>query len=101
VDNGRLIVSQVRRGTPAYAAGINVDDEIIAIDEYRVRADRLDNRLEQYRPGEKVSVLVARREQLMRLGVTLAAEPPKTWRLQRLTTPSATQQNQLVRWLGA
>jgi predicted metalloprotease with PDZ domain len=99
-DNGRLIVSQVRRGTPAYAAGINVDDEIVAIDEYRVRADRLDNRLEQYQPGEKVSVLVARREQLTRLSVTLAAEPPKVWRLQRLPTPNETQQNHLVRWLG-
>jgi hypothetical protein len=30
-----------------------VDDEILAIDDYRVRADRLDNRLEQYRPGDK------------------------------------------------
>jgi predicted metalloprotease with PDZ domain len=81
-DGGRLIVSQVRRGTPGYDAGLNVDDEILALDEYRVRAERLDSRLEQYRPGDRVSVLVARREQLMRLDVTLGAEPPKTWRLE-------------------
>ena len=70
-DAGRLVVSQVRRDTPALAAGLNVDDEILAIDDYRVRADRLDNRLEQYKPGDKVTLLVARREQLLRLELTL------------------------------
>jgi predicted metalloprotease with PDZ domain len=99
-DNGRLIVTQVRRGTPAYAAGVNVDDEIVAIDDYRVRADRLDSRLEQYGPGDRVSLLVARREQLMRLDVTLGAEPPKRWRLEVAPSPSDTRQQQLKAWLG-
>jgi predicted metalloprotease with PDZ domain len=81
-EGGRLIVSQVRRATPGFRAGLNVDDEILAVDEYRVRADRLESRLEQYRPGDRVSVLVARREQLMRLDVTLGAEAPKGWRLE-------------------
>ncbi len=75
-DAGRLlVVSQVRRDTPAIAAGLNVDDEILAIDNYRVRADRLDNRLEQYKPGDKVTLLVARREQLLRLELTFGTEP--------------------------
>jgi predicted metalloprotease with PDZ domain len=82
IDGGRLLVSQVRRGTPGYEAGLNVDDEILAIDDYRVRADRLESRLEQYRPGDRVSLLVARREQLMRLDVQLGTEPPKSWRLE-------------------
>jgi predicted metalloprotease with PDZ domain len=81
-DGGRLVVSQVRRGTAAHEAGLNVDDEILAIDDYRVRADRLENRLEQYRPGDRVTLVVARREQLMRFDLTLAAEPPKSWRLE-------------------
>ena len=81
-DGGRLVVSQVRRGTPGYEAGLNVDDEILALDDYRIRADRLENRLEQYRPGDRVTVLLARREQLMKLDVKLGMEPPKTWRLE-------------------
>jgi predicted metalloprotease with PDZ domain len=81
-DAGRLVVSQVRRGTPGYEAGLNVDDEILAFDDYRVRADRLDNRLEQYRPGDEVTLLVSRREQLMKLEVKLGAEPARTWRLE-------------------
>jgi predicted metalloprotease with PDZ domain len=81
-DAGRLVVTQVRRGTPGYTAGLNVDDEILAFDDYRIRADRLETRLEQYRPGDRITVLVARREQLMRLDLTLGAEPPKSWRLE-------------------
>jgi predicted metalloprotease with PDZ domain len=87
-DNGRLIITSVRRGTPAIEAGLNVDDEILAIDDVRVRADGLNARLDQYKPGDKVSVLVARRDQLMKLDVTLGTEPPRSWRLEPL--PNAT-----------
>jgi predicted metalloprotease with PDZ domain len=99
-DAGRLVVSQVRRDTPAIAAGLNVDDEIIAIDDYRVRADRLDNRLDQYRPGDKVTLLVARREQLQRLEVTFGTEPPRSWRLEVNPSANEAQQSSRGRWLN-
>jgi predicted metalloprotease with PDZ domain len=82
IDAGRLLVAQVKRDTPAFSAGLNVDDEIVAIDEVRVRADRLDERLEQYVPGDRISLLVARRDRLLSLDVVLGAEPPRTWRLE-------------------
>jgi predicted metalloprotease with PDZ domain len=81
-DAGRLLVTQVRKGTPAYEAGLGVDDEILAIDDYRVPADGLDARLENYRPGERVTLLVARRLRLTKIPVVLGAEPPKQWRLE-------------------
>jgi predicted metalloprotease with PDZ domain len=99
-DAGRLLVTQVRRDTPALAAGLNVDDEIIAIDDYRVRADRLDNRLDQYRPGDKVTLLVARREQLLRLEVTFGTEPPRAWRLEVNPSANDAQQSSRGRWLN-
>ena len=43
-----------------------MDDEILAIDDVRVRADGLAARLEQYQPGDKIAVLVARRDRLTR-----------------------------------
>jgi predicted metalloprotease with PDZ domain len=98
-DNGRLVIAQVQRGAPADVAGLNVDDEILAIDEFRVRADRFDNRLEQYRNGDKVSVLVARREQLVRVPVTFGAEPQKAWRLEMNLTATETQRHLLDSWL--
>ena len=90
-DAGRLLITSVRRGTPAIDAGLNVDDEIIAIDDVRVRADGLAARLGQYKPGDKITVTVARRERLMKLDVTLGSEPGRTWRLEPLPGASAEQ----------
>ena len=87
-DAGRLLITSVRRGTPGIDAGLNVDDEIIAIDDVRVRADGLAARLDQYKPGDKVSVLVARRDRLMKIDVTLGPDPGRAWRLEPL--PAAT-----------
>lgn len=87
-DAGRLIVTSVRRGTPAIDAGLNVDDEIVAIDDVRVRADGLAARLDQYKPGDKIALLVARRDRLMKLDVTLGSDPGRAWRLEPL--PNAT-----------
>jgi predicted metalloprotease with PDZ domain len=98
-DAGRLVVTQVRRDTPAMAAGLNVDDEILAIGDFRVRADQLASRLEQYKPGERVSMLVARRDQLLRLDVTFGAEPPREWRLEVNASATDAQKARLAEWL--
>ena len=90
-DGGRLVITSVRRGTPGIEAGLNVDDEIIAIDDVRVRADGLAARLDLYKPGDKIAVLVARRDRLMKIDVTLGAEPGRTWRLESLPNATAEQ----------
>ena len=90
-DNGRVIVTSVRRFTAAIDAGLNVDDEIIAIDDVRVRAaDGLAPRLAQYRPGDKVSLTVARRDRIIKLAVTLGTDPGRPWRLEQ--APNATDE---------
>lgn len=97
-DNGRLLVSSVRRDTPAVAAGLNVDDEILAIDEFRVRADQLNARLDQYKAGDKVTLLVARRDQLMRLELEFGTEPARQWRVEVNPATGDPQQQQRARW---
>jgi predicted metalloprotease with PDZ domain len=97
-DSGRLLVAQVRRDTPAYAAGLNVDDEILAIDDFRVRADQLNARLDQYLPGDTVALLVARRHPLMRLELKFGVQPARSWRLE--TNPDASDARQRrAQWL--
>lgn len=100
-DAGRLVVTEVRRLTPAYDAGLSVDDEILGIDDYRVRADQFDTRLGDYKPGETVSLLIARREQFMRLEVTFGKEPPRRWTLE--IDPKATdpQKKNFKAWVEA
>jgi predicted metalloprotease with PDZ domain len=91
-DNGRLIVTSVRRGTAGLDAGLNVDDEIIAIDDVRVRAgDGLAPRLAQYRPGDTVTLTVARRDRMLKIDVTLGADPGRPWRLEEAPDATAEQ----------
>jgi predicted metalloprotease with PDZ domain len=99
VEDGRLVVTQVKRGTPAFTAGVNVDDEILAIDDFRVRADRLEQRLEQYSPGQRVTMLVARRERLRDVTLTLGAEPMRLWRVEMDPIATPVQAERLNAWL--
>ncbi len=97
--DGRLVVTQVRRGTPAFEAGLNVDDEILAMNGFRVRADQLAARLGQYRPGAAVALLVARRDALRTIDAVLGAEPPQEWQLEVDPANADAQQQQRDRWL--
>jgi predicted metalloprotease with PDZ domain len=99
-DSGRLVITSVRRGTPALDAGLNVDDEIIAIDDVRVRADGLAARLEQYKPGDRIAVTVARRDRLMKIDVTLGTDPGRAWRLEPLPNATAEQAARLAALMG-
>jgi predicted metalloprotease with PDZ domain len=101
IDGSRLVISQVRRGTPAHSAGLNVDDEIVAVDDFRVRPDQLEGRMEQYTPGDRVSVLVARRDRLLRIDMRLGAEPQKTWQLEVDPGAAAGQRANLELWLAS
>ena len=81
-SRGRFVVSGVPRGTPAYAAGLNVDDEILAVGEYRVDGDGWESRLQHYPPGTEAELLISRRGQLRRLAVTFGEAPEHSWKLE-------------------
>lgn len=98
-DGGRLVVTQVRRGTPAWKAGVNVDDEIIALGGYRVRPDQWEARLAAFRPGERVELLVARRERLLTLDITPEREPARLRLELDPTAPEAAHRRRGT-WLG-
>lgn len=98
-DRGRMVVTRVLRETPAWEAGLNVDDEIIAINDVRVRPDQISQHLENYRPGDKVSILIARRDVLIRLDLTLGNEP-KRWQLEIRPDATDSQKRNLESWLG-
>jgi predicted metalloprotease with PDZ domain len=100
VENGRLFITELRRGTPTYGSGLNVGDEILGIDDFRITGDQLATRLQAYRPGQRVSVLVSRREGLRRVNVTLGEEPPDRWRLQVAPGGGPGQAQHRAAWLS-
>lgn len=99
VKNGRVMVTQVRSGTPAYAAGLYPDDELVGLNGFRIE-NNPDTLLRTYHPGDTVELLVARRDQLLKLPVTLGAEPTESWRLEPNPDATAAQKAHRNAWLG-
>jgi predicted metalloprotease with PDZ domain len=86
-DDEPGFVARVVRDSAAYAAGVNVGDELIAMDGYRIEPGSLDKYLERYDPGRDVTLLVVRRGKLEELSVTLGTEPSEDFTIE--VDPSA------------
>ena len=96
---GRIVISGLRRGTAGYEAGFNVDDEVIAVNGYRVRAEQWPSRLDNYKPGTVVDVLVARRDKLMTVQLPIVAEKAQSWQLEARSDASEEQKARLKAWV--
>ncbi len=93
-------LSAVDMGSPAQQAGIWAQDEIVAINGIRVSAAQLDQRLQDFRPGDRVRVHVFQRDQLRECWVTLAEPPISSYRLETLPQVNAQQQALYRQWLA-
>ena len=92
-NGGNYVVDSVLEGSPAFEAGLNPKDEIIAANGFKfgsrflkeLREDanfplKLDN-FTDLKPGEKVRLDFFRRGFLMNLEVTLAEAPPEIYEI--------------------
>jgi len=82
INDGRLWVRRVLRDSPASRAGLNVDDELLALGGIRLEPSNWNDRLGLYQPGESWPLTISRRGKLRELQLTLAAKPSDTWQLE-------------------
>ena len=97
---GQLRVTEVLHGSPAADAGLNVDDEILALDGFRLTATDSTKRLSQYKVGEKLKLLIARRDAIRELTITIGSEPNSNWTLRVRKDATDKQKQNLRAWLG-
>ncbi len=99
-DGPQTIVTGVRRGSPAAAAGLSLLDEIASVDGIRLQPGELPSRLAQFPPGARVRLSIVRHGVEMPIDVTLGADPGDGWALR--VSPGATraQSQHLEAWLG-
>ncbi|MDB5262407.1 MAG: peptidase [Adhaeribacter sp.] len=95
---GKLLVTSVRRDSPAWQNGINVNDEIIALNGFKVGTD-LPALLQMYRPKDKIKVTVARAGRLLDVDVTLANNPTVSYKLEKLPNATPAQLAVYNKWL--
>ncbi|WP_221031445.1 M61 family metallopeptidase [Actomonas aquatica] len=99
-DGGKLVVSAVPDGTPAAAAGLAVDDELIAIDHHRVGDNGTLNKVVRNLGADTaIDLLVSRQGLLLTLPATLAAEPTETWQLKVRSDATDAQKARVAKWL--
>lgn len=96
----RRQVSFIYRESPAETAGIYVGDEIVAIDGWSVRGQKIDRILGRTRPDERSLFHLIRRGRLKEVEVTHGEAPPKTYRIKRLDDASERALMLLEGWLG-
>ncbi|MFO0939648.1 MAG: hypothetical protein U0930_02655 [Pirellulales bacterium] len=94
--DGRIVVRNLYRGSSADRAGINVDDELIALSGYRLTSETWPKRLEDWPLGTKLKMLVARRGKIRRLEIRMESKPTHNW---ELGIDSSANPSNLSAWL--
>lgn len=105
LKDGKVVVTNVRRDSPAWKAGLNVNDEILSMDNYRIN-NASDSRLSEVEKfisgkqiGDKIKVEVNRDGLTRTIELVLQRNPNHKFRLVSLPNPSAEQLAVRKRWL--
>jgi predicted metalloprotease with PDZ domain len=98
-QNGRARVNVVVAGSPAYEAGLDYGDEILAIDGCRVRSSELQDRIGEYKPGDKVKITLFREDELREFDVTLRLQDVPPYKIVKVEKPTDLQKAIYESWL--
>ncbi len=97
--DGAFQVRTVEAGSPAMAAGLQVRDELLALNGHKVTAKDFDDRLKDCRKGDKISLTLFRRGRLVEAHLSVAERPAGKLKLVRVAKPTALQDKNFRRWL--
>jgi predicted metalloprotease with PDZ domain len=98
-QNGRARASGVIAGSPAYDAGLDLGDEILAINGRRVRSSDLQERIAEFKPGEKVKISLFREDTLREFEIVLRLQDVPPYRVVKSAQPTPLQKSIFESWL--
>jgi predicted metalloprotease with PDZ domain len=90
-QNGNLMILNVEMDSPALQAGLSVQDEIIALDGTRVTSRTMSEMLNSRKAGDKVRVLISRRNAIREVEVVLGKKTERSFRIKPLANPNPLQ----------
>ncbi len=99
---GHLIIKNIKSTTPAYNFGLNVNDEIIAINGLRCDKDFFFDYLENQEDGKNMRILISRGQNILTIDIPFKKTLFKTYTL-HLDDPEkldSKQKKGLGKWLG-
>ncbi|KAA9346193.1 M61 family metallopeptidase [Adhaeribacter soli] len=96
--DGKIVVTSVVRDGSAWKGGLNVNDEIIALNGYRI-TDDLNKSIAGRQPGDQLNLIVNRDGRLLSLDLTLEKNPNARYRIEKLPEQTPAQQTIYRKWL--
>lgn len=96
--DGRIRITRVTEGSPAWNEGLNVRDELVAIDGFRVTSANPDYLREKI-PGDRIVCTVSRNGILRDVHVTVGFKPVEIDGLSQVEAPSVQQKLVFEKWL--
>ncbi len=87
-----LTVSSVPADTPAWNSGLMVDDEIVALDGYKISQQFLTHYLGSKKAGDNVKLAAFRRGELVMVDLTLGKTPASGFMIRPVSDPTEEQQ---------
>lgn len=99
MEGGKTVIGNVLAGTPAWRAGVNAGDELVALDGIRVDPMSLGARLQERQPGSTATLTVFRRDELINLTLPVESGPPQRVLVRPVDAPAPEQTALLENWL--
>jgi len=97
--NGKLMVTSVTPGSSAFNAGINVNDEIIAMNGFRIKDNLSDMIARVYQPDESIQFLLSRNGLILEKEIVLGFSERVNYRIHMSTEPDQLQKTVRKKWL--
>jgi predicted metalloprotease with PDZ domain len=99
IDNQRTIVSEVRRGSPAFSAGVSPADEIKTLNGEPLQPGQFAERIGKFAPGVKIALSLSRDDVALRVEIVLGIDPGHGWALSVSPLANREQGQHLDAWL--
>lgn len=93
------VLQRVEPETPAFEAGLMIDDELVALDGKRIEKDTLNKLLKVYQPGDTATLMFFRRGMLRTADVTFTGGRNLKYVIKPVEEPSKMQTRIKADWL--
>ncbi|MEM9275772.1 MAG: M61 family metallopeptidase [Cyanobacteria bacterium P01_F01_bin.143] len=99
-ENNREVINFVEANSPAAIAGIDIKDELLAIEGLKVKSGDLNEHLKNYQSGDRILVTIFHQDELKTLSATLTEPRPIRYEIVQCDNLNDLQKQNLSEWLS-
>lgn len=97
--NQNTSIRNIIPGSPADSGHLEVQDEIIALNGFRISPSDLDDRIADMAAGDTVTLSIFRNDKLLNVPIVLASLPSTAYTIKKTEKPSALQKAIYESWM--